>query len=211
MPPVICRKCGEDNPAEAVMCWACYTPISGREGESNTPPTAANQVLWSIASGASVVVPAVLIVAGCLRSRGALRTLFCFLGAVLASLHICRISLERAADQKRANADDGDLSPIERIANAILIQAVKDKASSIRVQAFQRGCAVHYLIQGEWREQMKVPKYIWKPLMSHLRLRAGLLDDVSERGAMNVTVNNTSQLMSYSYDTETETVLLENV
>lgn len=24
-----CPKCGEDNPGEAVMCWACYTPLSG--------------------------------------------------------------------------------------------------------------------------------------------------------------------------------------
>jgi hypothetical protein len=24
-----CPKCGEDNPAEAVMCWACYTPLAG--------------------------------------------------------------------------------------------------------------------------------------------------------------------------------------
>ena len=24
-----CPKCGEDNPAEAVMCWACYTPLTG--------------------------------------------------------------------------------------------------------------------------------------------------------------------------------------
>lgn len=24
-----CPKCGEENPAEAVMCWACYTPLSG--------------------------------------------------------------------------------------------------------------------------------------------------------------------------------------
>lgn len=24
-----CPKCGENNPAEAVMCWACYTPLSG--------------------------------------------------------------------------------------------------------------------------------------------------------------------------------------
>lgn len=27
-----CPKCGEDNPAEAVMCWACYTPLSGAAG-----------------------------------------------------------------------------------------------------------------------------------------------------------------------------------
>ena len=24
-----CPKCGENNPAEAVMCWACYTPLAG--------------------------------------------------------------------------------------------------------------------------------------------------------------------------------------
>jgi hypothetical protein len=24
-----CPKCGEMNPAEAVMCWACYTPLTG--------------------------------------------------------------------------------------------------------------------------------------------------------------------------------------
>ena len=24
-----CPKCGESNPPEAVMCWACYTPLSG--------------------------------------------------------------------------------------------------------------------------------------------------------------------------------------
>lgn len=24
-----CPKCGESNPVEAVMCWACYTPLSG--------------------------------------------------------------------------------------------------------------------------------------------------------------------------------------
>jgi hypothetical protein len=24
-----CPKCGEENPPEAVMCWACYTPLSG--------------------------------------------------------------------------------------------------------------------------------------------------------------------------------------
>ena len=24
-----CPKCGEENPAEAVMCWACYTPLAG--------------------------------------------------------------------------------------------------------------------------------------------------------------------------------------
>jgi hypothetical protein len=29
-----CPKCGEENPPEAVMCWACYTPLSGAAGAS---------------------------------------------------------------------------------------------------------------------------------------------------------------------------------
>ena len=29
-----CQKCGEDNPAEAVMCWACYTPLTAGAGAS---------------------------------------------------------------------------------------------------------------------------------------------------------------------------------
>lgn len=29
-----CPKCGEENPAEAVMCWACYTPLSGSSAAS---------------------------------------------------------------------------------------------------------------------------------------------------------------------------------
>lgn len=37
-----CPKCGEGNPVEAVMCWACYTPLSGASsnaaGAAATPP-----------------------------------------------------------------------------------------------------------------------------------------------------------------------------
>ena len=32
-----CPKCGEDNPPEAVMCWACYTPLSTPTGVSGAP------------------------------------------------------------------------------------------------------------------------------------------------------------------------------
>lgn len=33
-----CPKCGENNPAEAVMCWACYTPLSGAPVASGPIP-----------------------------------------------------------------------------------------------------------------------------------------------------------------------------
>lgn len=36
-----CPKCGEDNPAEAVMCWACYTPLAGGAAAVAATATAA--------------------------------------------------------------------------------------------------------------------------------------------------------------------------
>ncbi len=33
-----CPKCGEDNPAEAVMCWACYTPLTAGASAGATAP-----------------------------------------------------------------------------------------------------------------------------------------------------------------------------
>ena len=40
-----CPKCGEMNPAEAVMCWACYTPLTGGAvGAGGTAAMAATPV-----------------------------------------------------------------------------------------------------------------------------------------------------------------------
>lgn len=33
-----CPKCGEENPTEAVMCWACYTPLSGESNGAGSTP-----------------------------------------------------------------------------------------------------------------------------------------------------------------------------
>lgn len=38
-----CPKCGELNPPEAVMCWACYTPLSGDGGSAAAAPRPAVQ------------------------------------------------------------------------------------------------------------------------------------------------------------------------
>jgi len=35
-----CPKCGEDNPAEAVMCWACYTPLTAGASATMSPGAA---------------------------------------------------------------------------------------------------------------------------------------------------------------------------
>lgn len=47
-----CPKCGEENPAEAVMCWACYTPLAGGAA------AAAGGGLVTPRGGAASVTPA---------------------------------------------------------------------------------------------------------------------------------------------------------
>ena len=47
-----CPKCGEENPAEAVMCWACYTPLAGGAA------AAAGGGLVTPRGGAAAVTPA---------------------------------------------------------------------------------------------------------------------------------------------------------
>lgn len=47
-----CPKCGEENPAEAVMCWACYTPLAGGAA------AAAGGGLVAPRGGAAAVTPA---------------------------------------------------------------------------------------------------------------------------------------------------------
>lgn len=52
-----CPKCGEDNPAEAVMCWACYTPLSGNAGATGLAAAAGFAGNTSLGQGPVGVPP----------------------------------------------------------------------------------------------------------------------------------------------------------
>ncbi len=70
-------------------------------------------------------------------------------------------------------------APIVRIANTIIIQAIKDGASDIHVEPEARGVRVRYRIDGVLHEVMPLPKYIDKPLISRLKIMSGM--DIAER------------------------------
>ncbi|MGQ9455132.1 MAG: GspE/PulE family protein [Armatimonadota bacterium] len=70
-------------------------------------------------------------------------------------------------------------APIVRIANTIIIQAIKDEASDIHVEPEARGVRVRYRIDGVLHEVMPLPKYIDKPLVSRLKIMSGM--DIAER------------------------------
>ncbi len=76
-----CPKCGENNPAEAVMCWACYTPLAGGAtamphasapvGQSASTEKTKNSVApWQIAAIVVALVAVGVSVAMMSRSSG---------------------------------------------------------------------------------------------------------------------------------------------
>ena len=60
-----CPKCGEKNPAEAVMCWACYTSLSG--GAMAAPPASVSipsAGVASVSAAAPDATPTTAVTAG---------------------------------------------------------------------------------------------------------------------------------------------------
>lgn len=67
-----------------------------------------------------------------------------------------------------------DEAPMVRVANVIIIQAIKDRASTIRIEADRRGVRVRYRIDGELHEVMWVPKYVHSKLVAKFKEIAGV-------------------------------------
>jgi type IV pilus assembly protein PilB len=70
-------------------------------------------------------------------------------------------------------------APIVRVANAVILQAIKDGASDIHVEPEQRGLRVRYRVDGVLHETMKLPRYIQAPLISRFKIMAEM--NIAER------------------------------
>ncbi|MBW3621199.1 MAG: Flp pilus assembly complex ATPase component TadA [Actinobacteria bacterium] len=73
----------------------------------------------------------------------------------------------------------GDDQPIIRLANAILADAVRTRASDIHVEPERDRVRIRYRIDGMLRETMRVPKHIGPALLSRLKIMSSL--DIAER------------------------------
>lgn len=173
-----CPQCDEDNPLEAVMCWACYSPLKGvkpapawrADGTLNTEPTLSKS--WRRKAEGAVPL---LLIFGLISSgwwRG--KTRFGVLGVssgIVALIFAIQEWNERKNRLLQSEMSE-EASPICRIADTILLYGIKDEATAIRILCFGRGIKVEYQIDGEWREQMKIPLHVWVPLQKELLLRA---------------------------------------
>ncbi|MEP6685915.1 MAG: ATPase, T2SS/T4P/T4SS family [Verrucomicrobiota bacterium] len=76
-------------------------------------------------------------------------------------------------------AIDSEDAPVIKIVNLILVQAIKEKASDIHIEPFQRTLRLRYRIDGELIQAESPPKGLQLAITSRIKILAGL--NIAER------------------------------
>jgi type IV pilus assembly protein PilB len=92
-------------------------------------------------------------------------------------------------DQLAASSEE---APVIKLANLILVQAIKDRASDIHIEPFERGLKLRYRVDGVLAEATPPPKQMQLALASRFKIMSSL--DIAERrlpqdGRMRVRVS----------------------
>src|SRR5690606_19132112 len=87
----------------------------------------------------------------------------------------------------------GDEAPIVRLANLILSQGIRERASDIHIEPQEKDVRIRYRIDGFLREVMRTPRRTQMALVSRLKILAKM--DIAERrlpqdGQIKMTVDN---------------------
>ena len=75
--------------------------------------------------------------------------------------------------------DQGEQGPVVKIVNMILVQALKEKASDIHIEPFEKSIKLRYRVDGNLVEASSPPKSLQLPMASRIKILAGL--DIAER------------------------------
>jgi type IV pilus assembly protein PilB len=91
-----------------------------------------------------------------------------------------------------ALATMGEEAPVIKLANLILVQAIRDRASDIHLEPFEKGIRLRYRIDGALSDMPPPPKNLYIALVSRLKIMSSL--DIAERrlpqdGRMRVRVS----------------------
>jgi type IV pilus assembly protein PilB len=106
-----------------------------------------------------------------------------------AHLEVSReVSEEVNLDQLAASSEE---APVIKLANLIIVQAIKDHASDIHIEPFEKSVRLRYRIDGSLLDITPPPKNMQVPLISRLKIMSNL--DIAERrlpqdGRMRVKV-----------------------
>ena len=74
---------------------------------------------------------------------------------------------------------EGEEAPIVKLVNLIILQAIRDGASDIHIEPFEKRLRVRYRIDGLCREAMGPPKKMQAALVSRIKIMSGM--DIAER------------------------------
>ena len=75
--------------------------------------------------------------------------------------------------------DAEDDAPIIRLVNGLLSEAVKDRASDIHIEPYERGLTVRFRVDGVLHNVLRPPKAAQAALTSRIKIQAGL--DIAEK------------------------------
>lgn len=76
-------------------------------------------------------------------------------------------------------AHESEDAPVIKIVNLILVQALKEKASDIHIEPFEKTLKLRYRVDGTLIEASSPPKALQLPIASRIKILAGL--DIAER------------------------------
>ncbi len=76
-------------------------------------------------------------------------------------------------------AHESEDAPVVKIVNLILVQALKEKASDIHIEPFEKSLKLRYRVDGNLIEASSPPKSLQMPIASRIKILAGL--DIAER------------------------------
>jgi type IV pilus assembly protein PilB len=98
------------------------------------------------------------------------------------------ISEEVNLDQLAASSEE---APVIKLANLIIVQAIKDRSSDIHIEPFEKSVRLRYRVDGVLIDVTPPPKNMQVPLISRLKIMSNL--DIAERrlpqdGRMRVRV-----------------------
>ncbi len=112
-------------------------------------------------------------------ASGAGSSLSSAVGNVKADVATFGFGDETDADDAEAARRVSEEAPIVRIANTIIQQAVRERASDIHVEPQERGVRVRYRIDGVLHEVMTVPRHVQAPLISRYKIMSDM--NIAER------------------------------
>ena len=152
----VCPKCGEENLADAVMCWACYTPLGTPPREVKPQPTATEKARPALADAWPYLLLGAFTANGWLPRRAR----WPVLGACLAT--VGALFGEQKWRQRKVTASiETQLEPVVRFTHIFLVHANQAEATAMRLHENGRGVRGSLLIAGEWQETTRLPIELW--------------------------------------------------